>query len=99
MLPKYTTGRRNHFIQFGGCKSDHSGDRTVQDTLFQLQAQNRSAKRPKASIHVTGELERGLQKLPSGQAQKQNGFQGTIFFNQLSLSWVPTKSWLTHDQR
>lgn len=41
---------KKHFTQFGGCYSDHSGW-TVQDTHFQLQAQNRSANKTKASVH------------------------------------------------
>lgn len=41
-----------------------------------------------------------MKKLPSGHAPEMKCFfHDTIFFNELSLSWVPTKSWLTQEHR
>lgn len=41
-----------------------------------------------------------MKKLPSGHAPEMKCFfHDIIFFNKLSLSWVPTKSWLTQEHR
>lgn len=50
-VSKIYNGEKNHFTQFGECEGDHSEGWTVQDTLFQLRAQN-SAKKFKVAVRV-----------------------------------------------
>lgn len=64
-------------------------------TLFQSQAQNRSANETKASTQsCNGSLKVELKASLGSCPRNEMFFHGTI-----SLSWVPITSWLTHEHR
>lgn len=82
---------KNHFTQFGECEGDHSEGWTVQDTLFQLQAQNGVQRNLKFLSELSRELE-WHSKASLGSALRYEMIKlisRHIFFKELSFSWVP----------
>lgn len=65
-VSKIYNGEKNHFTQFGECEGDHSEGWTVQDTLFQLRAQN-SAKKSKVSVRVIAGARKWYSRLRPAQ--------------------------------